>query len=129
MYGEELGGRVTQEYNGHDVYKAMPDGSLKNQSLYYVTGRKYAKSVDSAYVDLTNCSEYKEKTAYAVNTYVATYADPSDAVPNAIYKVTTAVPATNTNPPASNPAFTLDTTGLLADVKYAVIGRKIPTDI
>ena len=129
VYGEELGGRVTQEYNGHDVYKAMPNGSLKNQSLYYVNGRKYAKLVDSLYVDLINCFEYKDKTAYAANTYVATYADPGDAVPDAIYKVTTAVDATNTNPPASNPAFTLDTTGLLADVKYAVVGRKIPTDI
>lgn len=43
--------------------------------------------------------------------------------------MTTAVPATNTNPPATNSAFTLDTTGILGDKKYAVYGRACPTDI
>jgi len=109
----------------------MPDGSLKRQTVYYVTERKYAKLVDTTYTNLTNCYKYANNTAYAVNTYVATYADGAteDDKPNAIYKVTTAVPATNTNPPATNASFTLDTTGMLANETYAVINRRIPTDI
>lgn len=68
VYTEGLGGLIAQKNSGHDVYKAMPDGSLKMQTVYFKRNVKYAKkNDDTTYTSLTACFEYASNTAYAVN--------------------------------------------------------------